>query len=238
MINYLNKYAIKIHKNAVDDNLSNILDFIESNKNIKLLDLGCNDGAITTKISNKLSMPTIYGVDIVGERLKIAKELNIEVIKSDLNGGFPFKSNSFDVIHANQVIEHLSDVDRFATEIYRVLKPGRYAIISTENLSSWHNIFALLLGWQAFSQNISTHKRIGIPNKLDFSSDNSMPSWLHIKIFTYFGLKSFFNMHGFKVEQIKSAGYYPFPPQVSNALSKLDPVHTHFITIKVMKKVE
>ncbi len=57
----------------------------------------------------------------------------MRVSKSDLNGPLPFESNHFDLIHANQVIEHLHDVDTFMSEIFRVLAPGGMVIISTEN---------------------------------------------------------------------------------------------------------
>ena len=36
----------------------------------------------------------------------------------------PYDSNTFDVVHASSVIEHVSDVDKAFAEIYRVLKPG------------------------------------------------------------------------------------------------------------------
>lgn len=234
----MSNYLINIHRHASSQNISNILSLIESKKDVKLLDLGCNDGSLTKRIADRICTAAC-GVDIIEERLIAAKKQGIYAIKSDLNNDFPFKSNSFDIIHANQVIEHLLDVDKFADEIYRILKPKGYVLISTENLSSWHNIFALSLGFQAFSQNISNKKRIGIPNQLDFSSNNNPLSWLHIKIFTYFGLKSFLSMHGFKIEKIRGAGYYPFPSLLSKCLSEIDPIHAHFITIKARKmKIE
>ena len=66
----------------------------------------------------------------------------------DLNKKFPIKDNSVDVVVSDQVIEHLTDVvDNFVKEIFRILKPEGYAVISTENLSSWNNLFALLFGY-------------------------------------------------------------------------------------------
>jgi len=71
---------------------------------------------------------------------------------------------SFDVVHANPVIEHVFDLDRFVSEIKRVLAPGGRAIICTENLASWHNVAALFLGFQPFSTtNISETRPIGNP---------------------------------------------------------------------------
>ena len=55
-------------------------------------------------------------------------------------------AGAFDVVHANQVIEHVFDLDRFVSEIKRVLAPGGRAIICTENIASWHSVAALFLG--------------------------------------------------------------------------------------------
>lgn len=41
----------------------------------------------------------------------------------------PFESNSFDVVMCNHVLEHVNDADRCISELYRVLKPGGWAIM-------------------------------------------------------------------------------------------------------------
>jgi len=139
-----------------------------------------------------------------------------------------------DLVSANQIIEHLVNVDRFASEIYRVLKPNGYLILSTENLSSWHNIFALILGWQAFSQHISQIKNIGNPFRL--SNWEDIPAYYtHVKIFTPKGLKDLFKTHNFQIIDFFGASYYPFPPPLSSILGKIDPRHSPFIGIKARK---
>jgi hypothetical protein len=46
------------------------------------------------------------------------------------------------------VIEHLPATDNFMREIARVLAQEGYAPVSTNNLSCWHNVASLALGWQ------------------------------------------------------------------------------------------
>lgn len=53
---------------------------------------------------------------------------------------------SSDVVYANQVIEHVSDLGRFMYETNRVLRTGGALVISTEDASSWHNICAAMMG--------------------------------------------------------------------------------------------
>lgn len=45
--------------------------------------------------------------------------------------GMQFKDQSFDVVIANHVLEHVSDDLLALTEIHRVLKPGGYAVLQT-----------------------------------------------------------------------------------------------------------
>lgn len=57
---------------------------------------------------------------------------------------FPFEDNSFDTIVTFQVIEHVKDDEGFIKEIYRVLKQGGKALITTPNIkmtlsrNPWH----------------------------------------------------------------------------------------------------
>jgi len=109
---------------AYNKNLTNISSLLEKNKKAIILDLGCDNGIWTKKIAEKIQTNNTFGIDIVKDKVEKAKKLGIKVTLSDLNKKFPFKDNFFDVIHANQVIEHLNDTDSFVSEIYRILKPG------------------------------------------------------------------------------------------------------------------
>ncbi len=56
---------------------------------------------------------------------KLSEYLNIPIhILYGTAESMPFDNDSFDVVHASSVIEHVQDVERVFKEIYRVLKPG------------------------------------------------------------------------------------------------------------------
>src|SRR3989344_5522001 len=203
-------------------------------KNAKVLDLGCGTGELIIERVSAVNKPEIYAVDIDRIHFKEIKKLGIKVIITDLEKGLPYKNNYFDIISANQIIEHLVNVDYFMEEIHRVLKPNGYVILSTENLSSWHNLFALFLGWQAFSQHISTKKNIGNPLKLNLAIGGKSYD-CHIQVFTQRGLKELAQMNNLKVEKSFGAGYYPFRGILSKLLSNIDPTHSAFIGIKARK---
>jgi len=170
----------------------------------------------------------------VKAKAEISERSGIKVKISDLNNRFPYDDNFFDIVHSNQVIEHIKDTDFFVSEIFRILKPGGFAIVSTENLASWHNIGALLLGYMPFSLVNITLKTSALGNPLAPHNNISFwqnDSWQHVRVFTTKALKHLFELFGFQTEKIYGAGYYPF----GNYFAKLDPSHSAFITLKIRK---
>lgn len=229
----LRTFAINLFDDAVQYNHKNIISFFEKNPKAKFLDLGCDDGGVTLKMAKAIGTKNIYGVEIMDERIKTAISRGIKVKKFDLNEKFLFPTNTFDVVHANQVIEHLYDTDNFISEIYRVLKPGGYAIVSTENASSWVNIMSSILGFQIFSLTNFSKKSwaIGNPLSVHAGSNRQSDANRHVRIYNYRGLIDYFKVYGFEVEKVGGAGYYPLP----TAFGNIEKVHSHFITVKVRK---
>ena len=231
----LKKQFSKMRDNAVKEREKDILSCIKPNPEGKILDIGCNDGVWTNIVAKKMNTNQIFGVEIVEEAAIKAEKNGVTVTRCDISESLPFEDNSFDVIHSNQVIEHLHRTEFFVKEINRILKPGGYAVICTENLSSWHNIFALILGWMPFSSaNYSQVKSsIGNPLSIHHNQDMEMPeSWQHIRVLSIRGMKDIFELHGFKTKELLGAGYFPLP----NFFAKLDKIHSAFMTGKFIKK--
>ena len=119
------------------------LEFVGTNK--KVLDLGCNDGAIANRIRNMGNY--VLGVDLP-EVTKIAERKNpgIEYVSCDLSEGLPFEDEEFDVVVALELIEHLVDDEFFLNECNRVIRKGGKLIISTPNVAFIRNRAWLLFG--------------------------------------------------------------------------------------------
>lgn len=202
-------------------------------RNLKILDIGCGDGNFSLEVAKKLNTKKIYGLEIEEELLKKAKKNGIKVYKGDANEKFPFKDNSFDVIIANQIVEHLLNPDNLFEEIYRVLKPNGYHIIATPNLCSLHNRIFVLLGWQITNITPSTKIVFGNPNR---GAQNSLrgPS-RHLTVFSPAALKEMLKFYGFKVEKIAGSGFYPTKSLVSNFLSTIFPKLSVYIISKARK---
>lgn len=85
-----------------------------------------------------------YGIDIIAphteefitmDKFSPAIEnlpKNVEMVTA-VAPKLPFPDSSFDYVISFQVIEHIKDDAEFVAEIYRVLRPGGEAIISTPN---------------------------------------------------------------------------------------------------------
>lgn len=109
-------------------------DFVTGNTDYVALDIGCGSGHGSSALATKFK--TVHGVDISEEAITYAQkhwqEPNIHFsIGDSLN--IPFPDNTFDVVVAFEVFEHLTDWRKFLTEIKRVLKPNGKVYLSTPN---------------------------------------------------------------------------------------------------------
>ena len=193
----LRKIGLRFYDSSVRGCKESILKLLEENPQAKLLDCGCDNGEFTVEQAKTIGTCKVYGIEINEKNCEEAKRKGIKVYNRDLNIKLPIRSSSIDVIIANQVIEHLHDTDTFVKEIYRILKPKGYSIISTNNLAAWHNITALLLGKQPFPSDICSDPSIG---KLFALWAGDAGSFSHLRIFAYYGLRELFENYGFKVE--------------------------------------
>jgi SAM-dependent methyltransferase len=89
----------------------------------KILDIGCGNAKLKGAVG--LDSRNLPGVDVV----------------SDLNQRLPFDNDSFDVVYANQVLEHVQELIGLLHEIHRVLRPGGFLVAHTPYFrSSWAHI--------------------------------------------------------------------------------------------------
>jgi SAM-dependent methyltransferase len=211
-----------------------LLESLPVDPSVRLLDVGCDDGAWTEQLRQRVTAPPdqVHGLEIVSQRANLARARGFDVRAGDLEDRWPFADDSMDIVHANQIIEHVKRLDHFVEELNRVLVPGGLALVCTENLASWHNVGALALGYQPFSvTNISNLRPIGNRFALHAGEEPAGESWQHIHVVTLTALRDLFVAHGLVVESSWGAGYHPLPRRLASGLAALDPRHAHFIAI-------
>jgi 2-polyprenyl-3-methyl-5-hydroxy-6-metoxy-1,4-benzoquinol methylase len=121
----------------------------------KVLDLGCRDGMLTAFFCKD---NTVLGVDVDRNALQMAKaKLNIETMWVDLNTEWPFPPNSFDVIIACEIMEHLFFLEPFLQKVKDSLKPGGLFLGSVPNAFRMRNRWKFLFG--NHYENDPTHVR-------------------------------------------------------------------------------
>lgn len=107
----------------------------------KVLEVGCGEGILAVLMAKKGAIVT--AVDISEKNLEAAKELankegaKIEFLKADAEN-LPFGDNSFDVVVADNALEHLPDFEKGLAEIKRVSR--RFAVIALPtcfNFCAW-----------------------------------------------------------------------------------------------------
>ena len=96
-----------------------------------VLDLGCRTGALTQHYA---SGNDVVGVDVDHDALARASErLGIETVWADAEDRLPFDDDSFDVVVAGELLEHLADPAAAVANVRRVLRPGGRFVGSVPN---------------------------------------------------------------------------------------------------------
>lgn len=236
----IKKYLNHLLKTAEYNYLSNIEKHLISKK-LKVnrfLDIGCYTGENTLMIAKSVKARHIYGMDFNREALRVAKKKGVKTVYQDISQPKWKKTRrKYDFIYSNQTIEHLYSVDEYIKNIRSLLKNGGYALISTENLGSWHNAISLLFGYQPFSlTNMSTKKwTIGNPFTISKAGHHD-PLMIHRSVFTSYALRRFLKLYKFKIVKCISSGYYPLPNNsVGNFFANLDWRHSVYMAYLVKK---
>jgi methionine biosynthesis protein MetW len=221
-------------KNISEESNKAVLKLLEKNNKANFLDVGCGDGKLALNSAAIFGTIKIYAIDMVDETIARAKENGINVRWGDLNQRFPFEDESFDVVLASEIIEHISNTDNFLKEIHRVLRMGGYTVISTPNLSSWPNILFLVLGKQPAVASVSDEVVVNTWHAhSNFRRLDEGPS--HRRIFTLGALVSLLSYHGFQVQKSVGTGFFPLPTWLARFFCVIDKKHSGRITVKAKK---
>ncbi|MFE6133373.1 methyltransferase domain-containing protein [Streptomyces sp. NPDC056437] len=97
---------------------------------MRILDIGCGPGTITADLAALVPEGRVTGVDLAADIVKRAGELaaerglgNTDFTVADVHA-LDFPDDSFDVVHAHQVLQHVGDPVQALREMRRVCRPG------------------------------------------------------------------------------------------------------------------
>jgi ubiquinone/menaquinone biosynthesis C-methylase UbiE len=100
-----------------------------------VLDVGCGPATITMGIADAVMPGRVTGVDLESAPLEKARRRaeGCEIVNLDFVTGashqLPFADETFDVVFAHALLEHLGDPIRTLREFHRVTRPGGFVAI-------------------------------------------------------------------------------------------------------------
>ncbi len=96
----------------------------------QVLDVGCGPGTITAGLAARVPSGQVIGIDRTADVLDEARAFAAEQGVSNVSFGvgdayhLGFDDDTFDVVHAHQVLQHLADPVAALREMRRVCRPG------------------------------------------------------------------------------------------------------------------
>jgi SAM-dependent methyltransferase len=108
----------------------------------RLLDVGCGPGSLTVDLARHVPEGQVTAIDraegVLGEARAAAAEsgLPIEVAAADVYG-LPYVDGAYDVVHAHQVLQHLTDPVGALHEMARVCAPGGVVAVRDSDYGSF-----------------------------------------------------------------------------------------------------
>jgi SAM-dependent methyltransferase len=128
----------------------------------RVLDLGCRYGALTRAY---VEGNDVVGVDVDRAALAEAAKLGIDTRWADADAPLPFDDESFDVVVAGELLEHVRDPNRLVAESNRVLRPGGSFVGSVPNAFRLKNRLRFLAGRKP--EDDPTHLHMFSPGDVD-----------------------------------------------------------------------
>lgn len=179
---------------------------------LRILDIGCGDGAATAALARRARGHTVIGADWSLQALERARLRGLSVVRATLDGhGLPVATGSLDIVFLSEVIEHLVDTDSALDEIGRVLRPGGSLLLSTPNLAAWFNRALLLAGVQPLFTEVSLRGIYGRPGSEVVG---------HLRVFTRRALVGLLRAHGLEIVALRGA-CFPATPGPLRPLDRL-----------------
>ena len=116
-------------------------------KDLKILDIACNDGELSEVYSK---YGEVVGIDISKKALKKCKQRGIKCFCARIEEMPKKYLDHFDMVIAGDIIEHVFDTDIFLASVKAVLKKGGILLLTTPNLVSLPRRAMALLGINPF----------------------------------------------------------------------------------------
>lgn len=135
MADYITDKKKYFAKNIRIARLNEVLNNIKHIKPKNVLEIGCGPGFNSFEFAKNTELLVAFDISqnirIANKYKDQAKIGNIEFLLCDARY-MPFRDNSFDLVYAGQVLEHIPNVEKAIEEIWRV--SGKYSLVDVPTL--------------------------------------------------------------------------------------------------------
>ncbi|MBB3677087.1 methyltransferase domain-containing protein [Modestobacter versicolor] len=147
---------------------------------LDLLDVGCGPGTLTVDLAARVAPGRIVGLDVSAAPLGEARELAersgvaVEFGVGDVYA-LDAPDDSFDVVHAHQVLQHLTDPVAALREMARVCRPGGLVAVRDVDYAAttWFPTSPGLDRW------LDLYGRVARRNDAEPDAGRRLVSWAH-----------------------------------------------------------
>lgn len=144
---------------------------------LDLLDVGCGPGTITADLADRVAPGRVVGIDRSDDVIAAAQALttrNVSFRTGDVYA-LAFDDASFDVVHAHQVLHHLTDPVAALVEMRRVLRPGGTVAARDSDYASfaWAPRDPMLTRWNELYHEITRR------NGAEADAGRFLLGWVH-----------------------------------------------------------
>jgi ubiquinone/menaquinone biosynthesis C-methylase UbiE len=130
-----------------------------------LLDVGCGPGTITADLAERVAPGRVVGLDqaegVLAQALAVASERGLTTVDFVVGDvlALDFPDDSFDVVHAHQVLQHVGDPVAALREMSRVCRPDGYVAGRDGDYGAftWYPADPALDEWLALYRALARH---------------------------------------------------------------------------------
>lgn len=111
---------------------------------MKILDVGCGPGSITTDLAKHVPDGRVTGIEIEAGPLQEAQRFaeaegvsNVKFETGDIHD-LKYEDETFDMVHVHQVLQHVADPVKALSEMRRVVKVGGIVACRESAIATWY----------------------------------------------------------------------------------------------------
>ncbi|WP_432253499.1 class I SAM-dependent methyltransferase [Streptomyces sp. HNM1019] len=147
---------------------------------MRILDIGCGPGTITADLAELVPQGQVTGVDAEGAVLERARAVaeerglaNVSFAVADVHA-LDHPDDSFCVVHAHQVLQHVGDPVAALREMRRVCAPGGLVAVRDSDYATmtWYPSVPGLDGW------LDLYRRVARANGGEPDAGRRLRSWV------------------------------------------------------------